>query len=282
MMRAPRSHRISAWDGQILHALEWEGEGPALFCLPGLVRTAGDFAALAAGAGAGRRMVAIDYAGRGGSFRLPSGAPPDRYGPEACVRDAMDLAAALHLDRAVLVGTSFGGLIAMGLAVARPGLIAGVVLNDIGPDIGAAGAEFVRQFVAHDPALADLEAAVAHLRATLPPLSLDSDAAWAAMAALTYGPAADGRWRPLWDTRIAALLAAPTPDLWPLFGALESFPLLVVRGALSNILSEETVARMAAGRATMPVVTVPGVGHAPSLGEPVVTAALEGFLGGAG
>src|SRR5487761_1949998 len=95
MMRAPRSHRISAWDGQMLHALEWEGEGPALFCLPGLVRTAGDFAVLAAGAGAGRRMVAIDYAGRGGSFRLPSGAALDRYGPEACVRDAMDLAAAL-------------------------------------------------------------------------------------------------------------------------------------------------------------------------------------------
>lgn len=262
----------------MLHALEWAGADPPLLCLPGLVRTAGDFAALAAGAGAGRRVVAIDYAGRGGSFRLPPGAPPARYGAEACVRDAMDLAAALHLDRAVLVGTSFGGLVAMGLALARPGLIAGVVLNDIGPEIGAAGAAFVRRFVADDPALPDLAACVAHLRAILPPLSLPDGAAWAAMAALTYAPGAGGRWRPVWDTRIAALLDAPTPDLWPLFDALAPFPLLVVHGALSNILSAATLGRMAARRTAMALATVPAVGHAPSLAEPEVAAALGAFL----
>jgi pimeloyl-ACP methyl ester carboxylesterase len=281
---APRVHRLSAWDGGILQALEWEGaaDAPALLCLPGIVRTAGDFAGLPAGAGAGRRVVAIDYAGRGGSFRLPRGAGPARYGPEACLRDVMDVAAALHLHRAVVIGTSFGGLLAMGLAAARPGLLAGVVLNDIGPEVGTAGSEFVRRFVATDPALPDLDACAAYLRRLLPPLSLADEAAWRAMAALTYAPGPDGRWHPLWDTRIAALLDQPTPDLWPLFGALAPVPLLLVHGMASDILSAETVARMEAARqaarAEMRVVHVPGVGHAPTLGEPEVVAALAAFL----
>lgn len=281
---APRVHQTSAWDGVLLHALDWEGadDAPPLLCLPGLVRTAGDFALLAAGLGAGRRVVAIDYAGRGGSFRLPPGAAPDRYGPEACLRDIMDLAAALHLHRAVAIGTSFGGLLAMGLAAARPGLLHAVVLNDIGPEVGTAGAGFVRRFVATDPALPDLDACVAYLRGLLPPLSLADDAAWRAMAALTYAPAADRRWHPLWDTRIAVLLDQPTPDLWPLFGALAPFPLLLVHGTASDILTAETVARMAAARPDMTVVRVPGVGHAPTLAEPEVAAALARFLAGPG
>ncbi|MDE2006084.1 MAG: alpha/beta hydrolase [Rhodospirillales bacterium] len=289
MTRVPRSHRIPAPDGQVLHALEWDGAAPALFCLPGLVRTGGDFVALSLGAGAGRRMVAIDYPGRGASFRLPPHAALDRYGAEACVRDAIAIADALAIERAVLVGTSFGGLVAMGIALARPGMVAGVALNDIGPDIGAEGAAFVRRFVAHDPALPDLAACAAYLRAILPPLSLADDAAWAAMATLTYGPAADGRWRPLWDTRIAELLDRATPDLWPLFAALTPHPLLILRGALSNILSEATLEQMIAMRqghaAFTTAATVPGVGHAPSLAEPEAAAAFGRFLdriGGAG
>ena len=282
----PRVHHLSAWDGPTLHVLEWPAPdgatGLPLLCLPGIVRTAADFAVLAAGVGAGRRVVAVDYAGRGGSFRLPAGAAPARYGPEACLRDVMDVAAALHLHRAVVVGTSFGGLLAMGLAAARPGLLAAVVLNDIGPEVGAGGAEFVRQFVATDPALPDLDACVAYLRGLLPPLSLADEAAWRAMAALTYAPGADQRWHPLWDTRIAALLDAPTPDLWPLFRALASVPLLLVHGTVSDILTGETVVRMEAARleagAALRLVRVPGVGHAPTLAEPEVVAALGAFL----
>jgi pimeloyl-ACP methyl ester carboxylesterase len=285
---APTVHRVSAWDGPALRVLEWAGDdgtgAQPLLCLPGIVRTAGDFSVLAAEVGAGRRVVAIDYAGRGGSFRLPAGASPARYGPEACLRDVMDVAAALHLHRAVVIGTSFGGLLAMGLGAARPGLLAGVVLNDIGPEVGTAGAGFVRRFVADDPALPDLDACAAYLRGILPPMSLADDAAWQAMAALTYAPGDDGRWHPLWDTRIAALLDAPTPDLWPLFGALAPVPLLLVHGTASDILTAGTVARMQAVRqeqgTTMTLVDVPGIGHAPTLAEPGVTAALAGFLAG--
>ena len=278
-----RSHRLSAWDGLPLHALEWQTGAPGtggipLLGLPGLVRTAGDFAALGQRFGGTRRVVAIDYPGRGASGRIARDRQVARYGPEACLRDVQDICAALHLDRVAAIGTSFGGLLAMGLAAARPGLLAGALLNDVGPEIGTAGAAFVRRFVAEDPALADLDACAAHLRRILPPLSLADAAAWRAMAALTYGPGADGRWHPLWDTRIARLLDAPTPDLWPLFGALAHLPLLLVRGMESNILSAETAARMQAARPDMALVAIPGVGHAPTLAEPAAVAAIGAFL----
>jgi pimeloyl-ACP methyl ester carboxylesterase len=209
-------HRISAWDAFPLVVREWrDGDArPPLLCLPGIVRTSGDFETLAHALGAGRRVVAPDYPGRGQSGRSRDTA---RYTPEACLRDVLDICAALHLHRVIAIGTSFGGLLSMGLAAARPSLFRAVVLNDIGPEVGSSGAEFVRRFIGHDAAFRDVDAAVAHLRAVLPPLSLDGDEAWRAMTALTYAPDANGTLRPLWDTRIAQLLNGRTPDLWALF-----------------------------------------------------------------
>ena len=181
----------------------------------------------------------------------------NRYAPEACVRDIMDACAALHIHQAILIGTSFGGLLSMGLAAVRPGLVRAVVLNDIGPDIGTEGAEFVRDFVGQDPALESLDACVTFLQGDLPPMSLNTDAGWRRMAELTYAPGPDGRWHPLWDTRIARLLDAPTPDLWTLFGALAHVPVLLIRGAVSNILLPGTVSRMQAIRPDMAVVSPP-------------------------
>jgi pimeloyl-ACP methyl ester carboxylesterase len=271
-------HRISAWDGLMLHVHEWRGSdvGLPVLCLPGLVRTGGDFAHVAAALGAERRMIAVDYPGRGASGRS---ARPARYAPEACLRDVMDVCAALHVHGAIAIGTSFGGLLAMGLAAARPNLLRAVVLNDVGPDIGRAGGEFVRWFVGHDPALETLEACVALLRARLPPMSLEGDAAWREMAMLTYAPGSDGRWHPVWDTRIAKLLDAAVPDLWTLFGALDHLPLMLIRGAESDILLPETVDRMRAARPDMTLVTIAGIGHAPSLIEAETLAALRQFLG---
>ena len=246
-----------------------------MLCLPGLVRTSGDFAGVAARHGAGRRVVSLDYIGRGGSARARSAA---RYAPPAMLRDVMDVCAALHLHRAVVLGTSFGGLLAMALGAARPGMLAGVVLNDVGPELGREGAAFVRWYVGDDPALPDLAAAAAHLRRLLPDLSLHGEAAWCEFARLTYAPGADGRWHPQWDTRIARTLGAKRPDLWPLFGALSHVPLLLVHGGRSRLLQAGTVARMRAARPDMAVATVPGSGHAPTLAEPEAVAALQAFL----
>ena len=267
---------ISAWDGLAVHVTEWDGgTGVPLLCLPGLVRTGGDFEGVAARHGAGRRVVTLDYIGRGASARARRIA---RYAPEAMLRDVMDVCAAVHLHRAVVIGTSFGGLLAMALGAARPGLLAGVVLNDVGPEIGTAGAEQVRCFVAGDPALPDIDAAAAYLAHALPDLSLHGEADWRDFTALTYAPGPDGRWHPLWDTRIARTMAMKPPDLWPLFGALAGVKLLLVHGGRSTLLTDDTVARMRVARPDMVVATVPGSGHAPTLAEPEAMAALAAFL----
>jgi len=270
-------HHVSAWDGLPLLVREWGDSGmhPPLLCLPGLVRTGGDFASLAATLATERRVVALDYPGRGGSGRARDVC---RYAPEACIRDVLDVCAALHVRGAIGVGTSFGGLLCMALAVTQRSLLRGVVLNDIGPEIGERGAEFVRWFVATDPALPNLGACVGFLKSVLPVLSLRTEDDWQAMARLTYAPDPHGVWRPLWDTRIAGLLRRRTPDLWTLFGGLQHLPLLLIRGEESDILLPTTLARMRATRPDMEVVSVPGVGHAPTLGEADVAGALGAFL----
>jgi pimeloyl-ACP methyl ester carboxylesterase len=273
----PREYRVSAWDGLALHATSWGEEtgAPPLFCLPGLVRTGEDFSRLAQRHAGARRVVAMDYAGRGRSAWAPK---VTRYAPEAMLRDILDVAASLSLHRVVLVGTSFGGLMAMAIAAVRPGLLRGVVLNDIGPEIGAAGEAFVRRFVAEDPALPDLAAASRHLRTLLPYLSFTSDEDWQEFARLTYALGADGRWHPRWDRRIADLLVGPARDLWPFFDALAGIKLMLVHGGASTLLLGETVARMRARRPDMAVTTIADVGHAPSLAEPAAAAAIDRFL----
>jgi len=275
----PRRIGIRARDGLMLSALDHpgpEGRTPIL-CLSGLTRGAHDFAALAARHAGTRRVVALDHAGHGDSAR-----PADiaRYGIAQSLGDVLDTMAALHCPRAVIVGTSFGGILAMVLAVIRPSAIAGVVLNDIGPTIEDVGLDFVQNFVARDPALGSLAEAVAYLRATLPPLRLN-EAEWEHFASLTYAPGADGAWHPRWDTRIAQALrgqGAP-PPLWGAFGALAHAPLMLVRGAVSDLLSATTAQRMRAMRPDMAFVEVPGCGHCPTLREPPVTAAMDAFLG---
>jgi pimeloyl-ACP methyl ester carboxylesterase len=159
-------------------------------------------------------------------------------------------------------------------------LVRGVVLNDIGPEVGAAGAGFVRDFVELDPALPSLDACVTFLQRRLPPLSLSSENDWRSMAALTYAAGGDGRFHPVWDIAIARLLRDPPPDLWPLFGALAHVPVMLVHGEVSTILLPETVAAMQARRPDMTVVTVPGVGHAPVLTEPVARDRIGAFIAG--
>ena len=270
--------RIRARDGLRLAAVEHpgpEGRTPIL-CLSGLTRSSGDFASLAARHAGTRRVIALDHAGHGASDHP---AEVSRYGIEKSLGDVLDAMAALHAPRAVIVGTSFGGILAMVLGVLRPTAVAGVVLNDVGPVIEDVGLDFVQDFVARDPALPSLEAAVAHLRATLPPLRMDA-AGWARFAALTYAEGADGLWHPRWDTRIAQALrghGAP-PPLWGAFGALAHAPAMLVRGALSDLLSPATAARMRALRPDLGFVEVSGCGHCPTLEEPEVAAALDRFL----
>ncbi|NKE47299.1 alpha/beta hydrolase [Roseomonas frigidaquae] len=269
---------ITARDGLKLAALDHagpEGRTPIL-CLPGLTRTAEDFDALADRHAGRRRVLALDHAGHGESGRAES---VTRYGIEHSLRDVLDAMAALHCHRALVVGTSYGGILAMILGVLRPTALAGVVLNDVGPVLEPVGLGQVQDFVGRDPALPGLEEAVAYLKAKLPPLALD-EAGWHRFAAGTFRAGPDGAWHPRWDIRIAQAMAAggAMPDLWPAFGALAHAPLMLVRGALSDLLSEDTALRMAEARRDMRFVEIPGSGHCPTLEEPAAVAALDAFL----
>ncbi len=269
---------FTARDGLALSAIDHPGDPrrTPILCLSGVTRNATDFDDLAARHAPGRRVLALDHAGHGDSAR-----PEDlsRYAIVESLRDVLDAMAALHCHRAVVVGTSYGGILAMVLAVLRPTALAGVVLNDIGPAMGGAALETIHDFVGRDPALPTLEACAEHLRATLPPLTIDAEG-WRRVAAGTYRRGEDGRWHPRWDTRIAQVMRAngPAPDLWAPFGALAHVPLLLLRGELSELLTAETAQAMRAARPDMEFANIPGTGHAPTLAEPIAIAALDRFL----
>lgn len=270
--------RIAAADGLGIAVRIWgeRTERTPLLCLAGLVRTGGDFADLARRHAGQRLVLAPDYIGRGASDRA---AGWRRYRPERMLADVLDLCAALYVSRAVVLGTSFGGVLAMGLATARPGLVSAALLNDIGPEVGGPGLDFVRRFVGGRHTQESLDAAAAYLRATLPWLSLDTEEGWRRFAALTFAEDADGRWSANWDTAIVRTLEGGTlPDLWPLFGALAHAPLMLVRGGASDVLTAKTAARMRARRPDMAELVLPGIGHAPTLSEPAIAAPLDAWI----
>jgi pimeloyl-ACP methyl ester carboxylesterase len=280
MMDGATMHRFSARDGLSMSAMEWPGDPSRtpVFGLHGLARSALDFRSLAERLAGRRRVLSVDLIGHGESERAPDAA---RYSIATALRDVFDAMAALHAPRAVVVGTSFGGLLGLLMSVVRPGALRGLVLNDIGPQIEPGGLGPVQSFVVTDPACATLEDAVVHLKNVLPPLRLEGDAAWRRFAAATYAQGEDGHWHPRWDTRIAGQIEAESailPPLWPLYGALRDRPAMLVWGEESQLLSRETMRRMRREKPDLAFVSVAGSGHAPSLAEPEVAPVLDAFL----
>ncbi len=272
--------RVSAGDGLSLYVRDYHlpgADGTPLLCLPGLTRNSKDFAALAAAYAPRRRVVAVDYRGRGRSAYDPDWR---HYSVPTYLDDIGHVAAALGLHRAVAIGTSLGGLLSLGLAVMKPTLLAGIVLNDIGPDLGPGIANltpYLQQELVH----ADWPTTVAFLKANLPPQSIADEAGWLAFAKGHYIEGDDGKIRCDWDPMIREPLRranGAVPDLWPPFRAAARLPMMVVRGGVSDFLTEDGLARMQSEKPDLVAVTVPGIGHTPSLSEPLVIKALDDFL----
>jgi pimeloyl-ACP methyl ester carboxylesterase len=197
----------------------------------------------------------------------------------AHVEDVRHLLIVTGVHAVVVLGTSFGGLLAMGLAAALPTTVRGVVLNDVGPEFDPTGLPTILDFIAHDSTPASWDDAVALLKRTFPNLPARDDAGWRRIAELTWQPDAAGRLRVEWDTRIVAPLMGDHPgDLWPMFRALRRLPVLAIRGARSDVLSQACFDRMARELPGLARASVPDVGHAPALDEPPAQAALDAFL----
>jgi len=279
------SHFVTAQDGLKLHVRAYGSRDAGilpLICLPGLTRTSADFHALAGALSTDqqRYVVALDYRGRG---RSDHDRNADNYSFAVELADVLAVVTALGVGRAVFLGTSRGGILTLLLATQRPTAIAGVILNDIGPVIEMEGLMRIKGYIGKLPKPRNLEDGGEILGrlfgAQFPRLT---SADWVAAANQTWVEK-NGELLPTYDIRLARTLEAvdpqrPMPPLWKEFDALAGVPLLVVRGANSDLLSAATVAAMQARRSSMEVIEVPDQGHAPLLVEPEIIRRIGAFV----
>jgi len=286
-MRSPPEMRTwTSADGLSLVARDYAAAaGPeltAVICLHGLSRNSLDFETLAEHLAArGRRVLALDIRGRG---RSEWDDEPANYNPAVYAADILALMHALGIASAVFVGTSMGGLITMVLAAIRPQAVRGAVLNDVGPAWRSEGMARIIGSLTDEAPLNTWEQAAAQAQANNRHAFPDyGDQDWDRMARRMYSPGPDGRLVRYFDPAILigakAASGAPAPDLWPLFtGLAADRPTLLLRGELSELIDEAIAARMLEAAPNMTCVTVPRVGHAPMLDEPVALTAIEAFL----
>ena len=286
MTDQPFSHRHwQSADGLTLHFRDYPGSDdarPPVLCLHGLTRNARDFEGLAPHIAAqGWRVIAPEMRGRG---RSAYAADPASYAVPVYVADLIALLAQEGIGRFVAIGTSMGGLMTMALAAVSPGRIAGVVLNDVGPVVETTGLEKIKAYVGQGrsfPTWVHAARALGEMHGdTHPGYALED---WLAMAKRTMILVSNGRIAFDYDMKIAEPIlasdeAAVPPDLWPMLRALAGRPAVLVRGERSAILSEDTFAQMAAALPGARTVTVAHTGHAPTLDEPEVRAAIDAML----
>lgn len=255
---------------------------PVLLLMHGLTRNSADFEPLAARLLGRYRMIVPDQRGRGLSQWDPN---PAQYRPDVYAQDMLALLDDLGIARAGLVGTSMGGLMALVMNALRPGLTQAVVLNDIGPVLEAEGLARIQGYVGPAGVMTDWTEAAARTRAINAQAFPDyGGAQWDAFARRIARENADGTVSFAYDPAISQGVVgddpdAVPPDLWPLWDLLDAVPVLVVRGALSDLLGPVTVAEMARRHSgAYASVEVPRVGHAPMLDEPAAWTALDAFL----
>jgi pimeloyl-ACP methyl ester carboxylesterase len=276
-------------DGLALHMRDYgEATSPWLpvVCLPGLTRSVRDFDDLAIFLSSHRhrprRVVSFDYRGRG---RSQWDKTIVNYNPVTEMNDVLDGMAVLGIAKAVVVGTSRGGIIATLMGVARPQMLAGLVLNDIGPVIEARGLARIKTYVGRTPPPDDWEDAVQILRRLHGAQFVAfSDADWQAFARMTFR---DDNGRPVADydpalgqTFDGVEFDRPVPALWDQFKALKAIPILVIRGENSDLLSADTVAAMATAHPRLEAIIVPGEGHAPLLRHTSLLQRISAFITG--
>lgn len=254
-------------------------DGTPIICLPGLTRNSRDFDDLAEHLADRRRVLTIDFRGRGFSEHDSDW---QNYHPGTYVADVWHLLDTLSIHRVIVIGTSLGGLCAMGMAAQRPEQLAGVVINDIGPEIHAAGLERIKQYTGKLGPVTNWNEAVAQAKSTygewLPGLNDDD---WQRMARRAYREDANGVPRLDMDENIGRAIREAgdsAADAWALYAALADIPTLLIWGEMSDILTRDIIDRMVAAKPDLTVVPVPNRGHVPLLDEPESLAAIDRLL----
>jgi pimeloyl-ACP methyl ester carboxylesterase len=277
---------VTAEDGVMLHVRCYgsrHASAHSVVCLPGLARTAADFhplaTALAADPASPRLVLALDYRGHGQSQYDRS---HNNYTIRVALADLSAVLAALEITSAIFVGTSFGGVLAMMLAALPPIAVTGVILNDIGPVLEPAGLMRIKSYVGKLPTARNFKEGAEILRwlfeAQFTKLSPDD---WIAFAQRTWRED-HGALVPTHDPKLARALRGlsleSVPTLWDQFDALARIPLMVIRGANSDMLASTTLNAMLARRGELEVIIVPDQGHAPLLTEAKVILRIAAFV----
>ncbi|QNM82157.1 alpha/beta hydrolase [Sphingomonas sabuli] len=273
-------------DGLRLHARDYAGASgdcrlPVL-CLHGLTRNSRDFEELAPRlAQGGRRVIVPDTRGRGLSQWDPD---PENYAPKVYARDVLALMDGLGIARAVFIGTSMGGLITMTLAALRSRAIAAAVLNDVGPEVGQAGLDRILSYAGKSVEIRTWQDAADYIRSinavAFPEYGAED---WDVFARRTFREK-DGKPVLDYDPAIAIPMMKGQVKNRSLIASLlfrrlaRRRPTLLVRGALSDLNPDAVAERMMKAAPSMQVAVVPGVGHAPTLSEPVAAKAIDDFL----
>lgn len=290
-------HRYRSRDGLSLYYRDYGSAERVLLCLPALTRNCKDFEAIAEQFAGQWRVICPDFRGRGQSDWDPK---PARYHPGTYTRDVWTLLDTLYISRVVVIGTSLGGLVAMIMAAQQAHRLTGVVLNDVGPELPPEAVARILQYVGRTPPVADWPAAARQAQASYGLAIPDQEPEfWLEFAHRTYREIGSGTLAPDMDPAIGDALrnargvsrvlrrlrklglvrrVGGVPiDLWDAFRAV-TMPCLLLRGALSDVLPTDLVARMQDAKPDLQVAEVPNRGHAPLLNEPEAQTAIAEFL----
>lgn len=274
-------HYYQSTDGLRLFYREFGADNSVtpVICLPGLTRNSRDFIEFAEHLAGDRRVLAPDFRGRGFSEHDQNW---ENYHPLTYVQDVWTLLDKLGVDKVIVIGTSLGGLCAMVMAAQAAERVAGVVMNDIGPEINPAGIERVQAYTGKTPPVKSWDEAAAQAKEIygewLPGLD---DAAWHKLAWRGFREDANGIPRLDIDPNIGEAVRKVGPqkgDPWALFDALHDIPVVLLWGVMSDILTIDIVEKMRARKPDLEVVEVADRGHVPLLDEPECLAAIEGLL----
>ena len=267
-------------DGLRLHARDYgDTDAPAVLCLPGLSRNVRDFEAVAERLAPRFRVICAEQRGRGESAYDPK---PENYHPGTYVVDMVALLDHLGLQKVAIIGTSLGGLMAMMMAAGLPDRVAGIVVNDVGPEVAVEGLVKIQSYIDREIRVTNWRDAVEDVRQLFQnSFPAFGDADWERSARALYRE--NGHGVPVldFDPHIADNFKTLEPkavEIWPVFDAIPPMPFGLVRGKLSELLTPAIMGEMLRRRPSITAVEIQNAGHAPTLDEAPARAVIDQVL----